>query len=559
MAYGHTALPAINWVYGCKRPFEGEELIRSQLRQANRYRNVLVAIERRRRTNFEQLVLRLCPELQKLETQRNNLTQEIIELRAAMKAENARQRKTVRNPESTRRIKELQAQRQLLRPRIKELRDATYTHPTVKVVDENAAAWVKRARAACGIYWGTYLVREATVKQAIKDARPGLPEFKRFTGQGAVAFQSQQGTSTALLEAGGGNNLVQMHWNEPRNRRGRRRGELWFRIGSDANRRPIWAKASISQHRPFPPDTVIKFGHLHLTKCGTRESWSVRFQLVRESGFVRTGLAAAGRVGVDIGWRRVPGGLRVAYWVGDDGREGQELLPEDFLASKQYVEELRSRRSLEFDAVRQRLATWLQMTSNVPEWLLDRTHSLAQWKSVDRLCWLVKAWAEQRFSVDESIFPVLWRWRGQSLRLKEEESHGQRKLVVRRRQLYREIALRLAQEYRTICVEDFNLQKLLTKPQVEQDAVEAGVTYHSQLAAVGELRMFLAERAADVLRLPAQGTTQHCHMCGAKSNASDKSQLVHTCQSCSAQYDQDRNAALWLLRGGVPEYAIDGA
>lgn len=551
-------LPACNWVYGLKPPHAGLPAIRAQLIEATRFYNVLIAIEQRRRRLFDAFMQQNHPELEVLTRELQQLEDAIQVVRAEMKAANARNKKRISDPERKKQIKALALQKKPLYTQAKALREAVYGDPgfkaRVKSIDDNARKWRLAARAAARLYWGTYNQIERSVEQAIKMSRPAPPGFRRYTGSGAVSFQSQAGTDPRALENGTLVRIVNL--SEPRGD-GCRIGELWFRVGSVEKGKPLWAKARIYMHRPFPEGCLIKFGHLHCQQRGRHEHWQVRFALTRVEGFGKTDCAPGGKVAIDIGWRKMTNGLRVAYWVGDDGREGEVILPEKELGIVNYIRQLQSEQSLAFDAIRILFVEWLKCGEAVPEWLAQRTQSLDKWKSAARLCRLMDFWNRNRFDGDKTIFDKLWKWHRHDRMKFDERVNLRKKQELRRRDFYRCIAAQLRREYHTLVVEAWNIAEFRTKPKVEQEQQPYGAKEYADLAAVGEFRGYLTETAAACVRIPAAMTTQACANCGNRSQEPDPQRLVHTCQTCGATYDQDRNAAVNLLNGGVPELVAD--
>src|SRR5262249_10084792 len=138
-----------------------------------------------------------------------------------------------------------------------------------------------------------------------------------------------------------------------------RRTRAYLRIGSNA-REPVWAEVPVVLHRPLPEDATIKWVYLVRRHVATHEEWWLQFVVAQAQGFAKADAATSGTVAVDVGWRRLASGLRVAYWVGDDGAEGQLVLPQAILTRLRKVEELQAIRDKHFDAMRGELAAWLR-------------------------------------------------------------------------------------------------------------------------------------------------------------------------------------------------------
>jgi hypothetical protein len=90
-------------------------------------------------------------------------------------------------------------------------------------------------------------------------------------------------------------------------------------------------------------------------------------------------------VGVDVGYRMRPDGLRVALWDGDDGRHGELIIPHRMLPAMRHTEELVGIRDTNFDTAKLQLTRGLTTLQNPPEWLVLDTTNLSQWKSANKL------------------------------------------------------------------------------------------------------------------------------------------------------------------------------
>src|SRR5438093_9224663 len=107
---------------------------------------------------------------------------------------------------------------------------------------------------------------------------------------------------------------------------------------------------------------------------------------------------------IDIGWRLMPEGLRVGYWVDDAGGEGTVLIPTATLDQFAECEKQRSLLAGHFNECVAALKEQLQHRESLPEWFTKGTESLAQWRSPARLDRLFGKWRDQRFDGDGSMF-----------------------------------------------------------------------------------------------------------------------------------------------------------
>lgn len=566
--FGHDALPSKIYTYKGRRPIEGLEQVRDQFHKAHVYRNRLVEIERRRREQVEQAVLAHYPDLVEVEARLAELELLLDALDVAIKKQNTAKRKRAgADPTQKAQRATYRVERAALRARRKALRDVAFAEGSglrtdLARIDEDDKAARKEARADSGLYWGTYL----RIEQSMQDCRKGAPpEFRRWTGAGTVAVQVQGGLEwPAATLADGSLFRVQIlppgPGANPQSARSRTkpRAIVWLRVGSFAKGSPIWAKIPIRLFRQPPADARVKWAWLRMDTIGSRETWTVQVVLSRPDDWEKPGdQAEAGTVGVDVGWRLISGDLRVAYALGGDDRKEVLTIPAARLSAWGKADSLRSTRDCNFDAMRARLVAWLAAPGvDLPEWLVKDTETLAQWKAISRLARLVHAWKKARFAGDESVYEELLAWLKQDRHLWDWEASQRVKAARRRDDTYRKFAARLARRYRTVRVEDIDWRELKKRARVDAkvdtpNELDERRRRYASIAAVGRLVTFLREAATEVQDIDAKNTTRACHACGTVEEWDPERDLEHTCGHCGVRWDQDYNAAVWLLRGGV--------
>jgi hypothetical protein len=301
-------------------------------------------------------------------------------------------------------------------------------------------------------------------------------------------------------------------------------------------------------------------------------------------------------VGVDLGWRLLPGvGLRVAAFIGtvplqlpcnwdtltgvkgpqqccvlrpalhlsEDRTRGTLVIPERQLQWWAKIEDLRGTRDMMFDQVRDYLAGWLRDNPH-PDWLHDQTQHLGQWKAPGRLAGVVQRWREKRFDGDSAAFArlegVLIRGRGED-RDHYEGWHKQdkhlfcwerslhEKAVAWRNDLYRNFAACLRRSYHTVCLEDIDWSgKLIRLPNPEEEPPLAQVIRRQRfIAAPGRMAQLLEESIAVVEWVHPAYTTERCPKCGLADAFDAARELVRSCRWCDDTLDQDFRAAENLL------------
>jgi transposase len=124
-----------------------------------------------------------------------------------------------------------------------------------------------------------------------------------------------------------------------------------------------------------------------------------------------------------------------------------------------------------------------------------------------------------------------------------------------RRDFYRCVAARIAQEYDLIGIEDISIADLAAR--ADNPTPEAARWYRV-VAAPGELlsaiRWAAKKRGATVAAVGGR-TTWTCAECGHAHEPTDPSRLISQCPSCFAVWDQDANAAHNILAGALASAA----
>jgi hypothetical protein len=187
--------------------------------------------------------------------------------------------------------------------------------------DEAATAYAKDVALAYGralyaerrVHWGTWLQIADAVQHAVSSGEQ--PRFQRWTGDGVIAVQLQHGMSPADLCA----------CDDGRARlegTGKHR-TLWIRVGSEG-RTPVWARFPLVYHREIPAEAKITWVRCVARRVATHTKWSAQFVLDGVDGEALPA-PVGGTVAIDVGWRKMDYGIRVATWIDDQGRSGDLL------------------------------------------------------------------------------------------------------------------------------------------------------------------------------------------------------------------------------------------
>jgi len=560
--------------YGCLWPIQGEDLIRQQMRAGHQYMNNLIFIERCRRTCYRDL-RREHANITEIEDLCQTLAHELDELRDQIKGARKAARSRVETKELNAKAAEVLKRLQPARKELKAARTAAAQNEVlkaaVKELDARVLLCQKFLRKQTDCFWGSYILVEASMKQVKKSKID--PYFRRWKGEGRIGVQIQHGMTVQRALDGVDRRLRIMpaptsflgENKSASHARHKARHLLYIRVDSEG-RYPVWAVFPMIMHRDMPPDALIKGVTVHCRKRGLRDKWSC------DITFTKPAVKPAkkpGVVAIDLGWRKRPdASLRVAYWVGSDGQDGEIRMPERVSRRLRHSDGLREVQDLSFNRMKSRLKLWLNAVDArdetldkpmVPDFLTAIQPHMDKLRSHERIRKLVKQWEHERFEGDEHIFWAVKQWFRSSIHLYPWEV-SQRKSTLRyRREMYRLAALELSKRYGTLVLENFDLSKAKRKNAPEQgpDAPKAQRT-QLHASAPGEFRQALVQvflrEGGEVFRVDAMGTTSSCHACGATCKWDQAEEISHRCEHCGTLWDQDYNAAKnLLLRYALPQ------
>lgn len=539
-----------NYCYGAMRATELDDEIDKQIKVAHRYRNALCELELQRRGEFEAVMKTYA--LEYLEAKAIIEATEIA-IEGLYKAINARSAQSRKKEKQTNEEKAKIAE---LKVRLKEQRVVCRERKLVAVSDPIIVAALDQANAEhkdrvksayhqFDIGWGTKLA----VADSAKDFGKGAPpRFTRFDGEGKIAVQLQHGLSSADAMAGIDTRL-KLFITEGL------KAEVWMRIGSKG-RDPVFAKVPFTMHRPLPEASLIKWAYLEKTKIASDTVWQLRLSIDALEE-VRT--ASEELVAVHVGWRKMEGGgLRVATWLGSDGRHGCVELSKRMVDGKSKLSDLKSIRQKRFNRMVKRLSQWIdamKSRKDIPDWVLEARRTMLHWKSQGRLVLFCLFWRNNRFDGDETAFRIIHGlpdvknkgWRKWDKHLWLWERHSQVNLSHSRRDVYRNLARQLASKYGRVSIVDADWAKMREKEEVGSDVAKqnAATRSMSQLASVAELNRYIVEAFGKdcVIAIDLKDLTKQCSECG-KVDEVDGTKQVHACSGCGEVYDLDANGVV---------------
>ncbi len=577
--------------YGVLPPFENADIVAEQMSLEHKYQNKLTEISRKTRADTR-AIEQSHAYVAHLAAASASAKAELLEARKAIKLARSKSRARTETDAMKARVEDCKAASKqaaiTLFAARKELRERADVQLERDRIKEDSGAAVRAARAENGLYWGTYQLSEASVAQAAKmplfdGTEPVDPRFRRWTGDGRIGVQIIGGMSLDDLFAGENTQIRITRDTRPapvrRDGTPRRTGKadrriLWMRVGSDEKRAAVWAKFPLILHRPLPPSTQLMGATVARRKDGPRERWTAQLSIrVRDVECFESG---RGAVAIDLGWRKLPGGIRVASWCGEDGASGEVRLPDELLKSLRHPDELRAVRDKNFNAARDALVQAMA-GMHVPAWLSERVKgrpgkedgSLSQWRSPGRLAALCRMWRDNRFEGDSAAYDALEAWRYHDFHMWAWETAERTKSRRHRREVYRLFSDALlwlrdedghktgSRRYTTAVFEDFDISKLARKKPTEAAYENKTASSNRQLVASSDIRSAVASafgiHARGVAKVSASQSTHECHACGHVDAFDAAAAVSHVCSRCGAEWDQDENAALVLLRRYLSE------
>lgn len=545
--------PTRIWTFGALAPTANAERVAEQISLARKYRNQLLELELQRRVAVREVQMTVG-NLADIKVECEGLAATLKDARAKLKAQKAGSGKvTEADSLETKQIAALlRTKREAFKVARSKLKDDPEIVARYRAVDELFKEKQKAARAASGLYWGTYLLIENAHEQVRKSKVD--PKFRRWDGSGRVGVQLQGGLTVAEALSGKDTRLridpvpTDVYQGTRGERRRGTRTYVHLRVGTaEDGRTAIWATFPIILHRPLPGDATVKWAWVSRRRAGgTDGRWEFQLSLEAPLFAQRDEAHGEGVVALDIGWRqRMDDHLRVATWYDSEGRSGELALPADFVGAMEHARDLRSIRDKHFDAIKARLIEALPSVAD--EWLKTELKGLERWRSCARLAIAVLRWRkDHRFAGDEALFTEVDVWRKKDRHLYQWECREREKAARRRRDIYRCFAAKLVLRYKRIVVEDIDLAEMAELPEVEDGEHDQArrARWQRVVSGVGELRQLLPKAA--VVKVDPAYTSRTCGNCGQRSPGLHGG-VLFTCRHCGLNADRDVNAARNIL------------
>ena len=266
---------------------------------------------------------------------RDALLATLADLKKQKKAANAKVRKKLPTPDIDAAIEATRDALGANKIKVKEARAAAKAGTTVqrRAIEEARLAAVKAARQTSGCYWGNYnaviVAYDTARRRAMKVG--GELRLRRFAGEGRIVNQLMGGASAAdifdrVCSQVSIRPATQNDWPK---RRVHQNGYILTMNVFTRDRTPRYVSWPLIMDRPFPVDANISNVTVTRRRFGPRrDEWRVSFTCaVQVEPMVHAGPAC----GIDVGWRRLNHGLRVAVLVDDEGERDVVVLPEKII------------------------------------------------------------------------------------------------------------------------------------------------------------------------------------------------------------------------------------
>jgi Putative transposase DNA-binding domain len=541
------------YVFPCKFAYAEEAaLFEHQLTLSHRHRNKLTEIYLQTRQAFRQTRQQLLGEdLDELEQQ----AKEIEEQKDQVKEEINKWKTDNRSKKVPQELKAahalLQQRYTEVSRRFKSLKQAAKEHPELNAFQKQLNARTnsdiqtlrKEYSQKLGLFWPNYLQNERAARQA--QFQPCDPKFHRWTGEGQLAIQIQNGLSPKeLFDCQ--SQLLRLIPPDPsyirangaiRGRAGQTKA--LFRIESTGGSTPRWVTLNVLMTRALPENGLIKWAFLKRKKK-VSAAGKTYVSITRDYDYYLclmvseppSQLTLKGKVALEVGWRLMEGGLRVAVYYDGVGSARELYLPAT------YVDRWNKKKSLESIIDQLTNETKREILKTNPE--LGSKFALAVNKKGQENTRRVANILLSLYRSNPKFLDRLERWRRKHLHLIRYKSGLEDRLIRQRTEIYRRFANELGKKYSVGAMEDFDLRKV-SRNSDETNLVTKAAKWQQKLAAISTLKAWLSRRMT-LVKFPAKNTTKKCHACLSIEEFDAASELVHRCKCCNAIWDQDHNA-----------------
>ncbi|MGH6739818.1 MAG: hypothetical protein ACREDY_12460, partial [Bradyrhizobium sp.] len=333
--------------YGLLPPLDWDDICEREIALQRELWNRLVDIE----TDYHAVVERELRQYTKYADATDQIAALSDEIEALL-AERREQRKAAQRKVATPKLDELIDQRIAIRRElydtVKPLRKVAITNAAevLRELSDRRYASIAAARQQSGLWWGNSNAVMASFDATLRRLEPWRRPRRNDSddSEGRLTIQLQRGCMMPAFMAGARSEARLLNGNDPTHPerkllvatvhsegRGTRKTVTWpLLLDPEA---PDRAHRGGGRRAAFPPGAMVK--SLTISRRRSKPGlglaawrWSVSFALEIPAPVERAPERACG---IDIGWRKVDGGVRVATIVGHHGRIEYVILPQDWL------------------------------------------------------------------------------------------------------------------------------------------------------------------------------------------------------------------------------------
>ncbi|HEV2160690.1 MAG TPA: zinc ribbon domain-containing protein [Stellaceae bacterium] len=467
-------------------------------------------------------------------------------------------RRKVRTDDLDAAITDLRERYGVVAAQLKEARAAVRAASRDRLAALNDArkAAVKAARQSSGCFWGNYNAVIASYEtgrnRAIK--ANGELRFRSVAHRDCrIVNQIQGGGAWNTERAIGGQVVIRPH-DLVRRRHGRPRPEYRLSLTiytRDRQRRTVTWPMILD--RPIPSDARIQEVVVTRRDVERRERWYVSFLCRVPEQPISNGATETGQAcGIDVGWRRMSDGVRVATIVGDDGSVSYVTLPERIIDGLRYADDITSDIDNRVNArvAHLKVMTWTGMPTELSD-LLRPMLLAASRVTAGMLGRLISTWRGmtpqwQPGELADALRDV------QFITARRRERAG---LLLRlsraRRDYFRKELVAVMKRYRLIGIEQISIAALARR---ENNPTPKPSRWYRRAAAPGEflnLLRHVAVKTGARVHVHSDKSTWVCAHCGNEHVPREPAELIVRCSKCGSVWDQDINAARNILAATV--------
>ena len=526
--------------YGLLDPVKGwDQTAIDVLFLRNRLWNNLVAMERERRQAYRNLMLDADADLAAVQKRLDAIENERGKLVTRKNAGRAKARsRQTETAEIDHELKNLIEERKILRAQANLLRDRVKLEikPRAIELEKQRYEKIKQLIKGSGLWWCNSATAVAAFDMARVKAMKENAElrFHGFDGTGKYAVRRTGGftldelmtgkLSFARLEALPPADLGGL---SERGRRHRARHHLTMTVSTviaeDSTKKRHQVTWPIILHRPLPDDCLIKHIHVQRKRVGNRFEWSCSIT-VDTPETVKSVHDHPSKIacGIDLGFRQVKEGLRVATLADSSGGLRHYMIGQDWLDSMNYVEAIQSELSETANLVWVQLRPLLAGLRECPEPLHERITGMlkAGAKTPIRAMRVLYRKLSNEPSLMPNALALLDDWQERIGRRAREMHDLRDKLLNHRKDTYRNIAREIARDYSLVRIASLRLKGMarVKRDDGSDTKLADSARKNRNRAALAELTLYIQhaciKTGATFEKLDTTYMTRTCSQCG---------------------------------------------